>query len=202
MEEKRNLYDVLGIEHGASDEEVKKAYRKQSMKHHPDKGGKKEDFEEINKAYETLSDPRKKKFYDELGEIYEINFDAQLLPFMTKVVITHLINIEETSFERINHLSEAKSLLRELLDKDHEELKERRRKMYRMKKIIKRTSKRSTSNPDKLNPIFEIHLNQLKKDVAQVEIQVDFLKHVVGILNDYEFKNEEEEDIFKAMLHG
>lgn len=60
-----SYYDVLGVDKTATQDQIKKAYRKMSMKHHPDKtGGDDEKFKEINEAYETLSDANKRKMYD------------------------------------------------------------------------------------------------------------------------------------------
>jgi DnaJ-class molecular chaperone len=59
-----DYYDVLGVPKGASAQELKKAYKKQSMKHHPDRGGDEEQFKKINEAYATLKDPQKRSEYD------------------------------------------------------------------------------------------------------------------------------------------
>ena len=71
MAEKRDYYEVLGLKKGASDDEIKKAFRKMAMKYHPDKnpGNKEaeEKFKEINEAYSVLSDPDKKSKYDRFG---------------------------------------------------------------------------------------------------------------------------------------
>lgn len=62
----RDPYIVLGIDKNASDDDVKKAYRNLAMKWHPDKeGGDEETFKEIAEAYETLSDPTKKRYYQQ-----------------------------------------------------------------------------------------------------------------------------------------
>nr|AAI54233.1 Si:ch211-288g17.3 protein [Danio rerio] len=58
----KDYYSVLGIQKGASDDEIKKAYRKQALKYHPDKNksaGAEEKFKEIAEAYDVLSDPKK-----------------------------------------------------------------------------------------------------------------------------------------------
>ncbi|CAB1120802.1 HSP40 [Ectocarpus sp. CCAP 1310/34] len=62
------LYQILGIEKDASENEIKKAYRKLALKNHPDKGGDPEVFKEITMAYEVLSDPEKRKVYDKYGK--------------------------------------------------------------------------------------------------------------------------------------
>ena len=61
-------YKVLGVDKNASKDEIKKAYRTLVRTKHPDKGGSEEEFQEIQLAYDTLSDENKRKVYDEYGE--------------------------------------------------------------------------------------------------------------------------------------
>ena len=67
---KRDLYEVLGIARDASEDDIKKAYRKLARQYHPDHNkevGAQERFVEIQEAYDTLSDPEKRKMYDRFG---------------------------------------------------------------------------------------------------------------------------------------
>lgn len=65
---KRDYYEVLGVDKGASADEIKKAFRKAAVQHHPDKeGGDETKFKEINEAYEVLKDQQKRQRYDQFG---------------------------------------------------------------------------------------------------------------------------------------
>lgn len=73
-----NFYDVLGVKKDASQDEVKKAYRKKANKLHPDKdGGDEAKFKDLQKAYDTLSDPQKRQQYDNPQPQYHSNSSAQ-----------------------------------------------------------------------------------------------------------------------------
>jgi DnaJ-class molecular chaperone len=62
-----DLYNTLGVNKNASDRDIKTAYKKKAMEHHPDKGGNADKFAEISNAYDTLKDPQKRAFYDHTG---------------------------------------------------------------------------------------------------------------------------------------
>lgn len=67
----KDYYRLLGVQKDASDEEIKKAYRRQALRYHPDKNkspGAEEKFKEIAEAYDVLSDKKKRDFYDLHGE--------------------------------------------------------------------------------------------------------------------------------------
>ncbi|SEH49061.1 MULTISPECIES: DnaJ C-terminal domain-containing protein [Atopobiaceae] len=66
MADKRNYYDVLGVKRDANADEIKRAFRKLAAKYHPDAGGDERKFKEVSEAYTTLSDPQKRREYDQM----------------------------------------------------------------------------------------------------------------------------------------
>lgn len=70
----KNYYDILGVAKSASDDDIKKAFRRLAHQYHPDKqGGNEAKFKEINEAYQVLSDSAKRQQYDQYGRVYDGN---------------------------------------------------------------------------------------------------------------------------------
>jgi len=67
----KDYYKILGVPRDASEEEIKKAFRKLAHKYHPDKGGDEKKFKEINEAYQVLSNKEKRAQYDRFGRVFE-----------------------------------------------------------------------------------------------------------------------------------
>ena len=68
----KDLYDVIGVSRDATDDEIKKAFRKQARKLHPDVNkspNAEEELKELNEAYDVLSDPNKRAYYDRTGSV-------------------------------------------------------------------------------------------------------------------------------------
>lgn len=83
-----DLYEVLEISPSATADEIKSAYKKASMKHHPDRGGDEDKFKDINDAYLILSNEDKRKYYDASRKVYakgEIILDVNDLGLKTNI---------------------------------------------------------------------------------------------------------------------
>lgn len=66
----KNYYETLGIDRKATQDDIKKAFRKLAQKHHPDKGGSEDKFKEITEAYSVLSDEKRRREYDNYGQTF------------------------------------------------------------------------------------------------------------------------------------
>ena len=69
----KDYYEILGVNKSASEDEIKKAFRKLAHEHHPDKGGDSQKFKEINEAYQILGNKEKRSQYDQFGSTFDAN---------------------------------------------------------------------------------------------------------------------------------
>lgn len=76
MSQPPNYYEILGIPKTANEQDIKKAYRALSLKHHPDRGGDTSVYQQINEAYEILSDPGQRQQYDNPPQPPQMHFDG------------------------------------------------------------------------------------------------------------------------------
>ena len=97
MANKRDYYEVLGVSKNATDDELKKAYRKLAVKYHPDRckdADAKDKFQEISEAYEVLSNKDKRAQYDQFGfdgpSLVGLILEAIHLEMMTMMISIHL----------------------------------------------------------------------------------------------------------------
>jgi curved DNA-binding protein len=68
-----DYYSILGVPKNASDNDIRKAYKRKSMQHHPDRGGDEEEFKKVNEAYQTLSNAQKRAEYDNPAPQFNFN---------------------------------------------------------------------------------------------------------------------------------
>jgi len=99
-----NYYTVLGIDKSAKNKEIKKVFMKLSAIHHPDKGGVKEDFHKIKKAYDVLIDVDSRAFYDKHG-IFKDNEENNSRGYLISLVTSMLNKIQDIgTFDIVSEL--------------------------------------------------------------------------------------------------
>lgn len=202
MSDKEDLYSTLGVDKQSSEEQIKKAFKKKAKESHPDKGGDKEKFVNINKAYQILSDDSKRKKYDETGQIDDFNEnDAatnELLALFNKV-------IESYSPEQLKEIDIIRTIKIDLNNttKNINELITRNGKYQKdLKKIIKRVNKKKDTNRNIFLPVVEAKIKKIETDIFYLERQKLVLKKAEEIVDEYEDCKEGEEAFALMMKYG
>jgi len=98
-----DYYSILGVPRNATPEEIKKAFKKKAMQHHPDRGGDATMFQRVTEAYELLSDPQKKQQYDNPQPRYNSShFQGGRNPFENSDVFGNMFNDMRYARNRVN----------------------------------------------------------------------------------------------------
>ena len=177
-----NLYDTLDIKKTASESEIKTAYRKQSKKTHPDKGGSEDEFDKTRKAYLILSNPDKRKEYDSTGNINS-GEEFNILSGVSELFF-HVVDHYNNSLKQTDIIKQMLKLV-EISCKDFEKkIKIKRIEIEKQELLIGRiTNEESNEN------IFEIFINDkiklLKNQINTFQKEIDKLILVESVIEVY-----------------
>jgi DnaJ-class molecular chaperone len=191
MESADNLYDILEITEEATQDEIKKAYRKLSKENHPDVGGNEDDFKDIAIAYDILSKPERRAEYDATGKTdFKDPFIAKMSEFIQHMLIPAL----ESNPDFIDPIDLAKDVIKESIVKAVS-IKE---KIKSSIKALEKKSKKVIRNDGKDNLVLmmiNVKLKVYHKDIINVENELELLGRLKEDFSNYSYdmdKNEED----------
>ncbi len=189
-----NPYKTLDIREDASDALIKNAYRQMSKIHHPDKGGSEAKFQTINLAYRVLSDPKKRKLYDDTGVVDDaspnhidnlirarlVNVGEKWLDQLLKGGTASLQSFALSGFKRAQHqLASANSDLKKQITQ------------------IEEITARLTCSDDGsiIHGVLAGRVATYKKGIHQNEMEMTVLEHLHTAIESYEYEEEVTEEV-------
>ncbi len=187
-----NPYEILDIDPSANLDDIKKAYRKLSMTHHPDKGGDEEKFMEINLAYRVLSDPQKRKMYDTEGIIVDESPEH-----VHNIVKSRLAGILESWLEnmmkgmRISMKDFFESNINDAMNQIKQNNARMKASATQFKDIRKRVSCKSDGNI--IHGLIDKKLEMIEKSIKQNENEKIIMEGLKIAVTDYNCEEEQQE---------
>ena len=180
------LYDILGVSNSATPSEIKKAYRTLSKKYHPDKeGGDEDKFKEIAEAYEVLSNPEKRKRYDETGEYgKEKSFATGFMGFISQVIMPV---IEGGMTMNCDLFGKIASVISDIKAQGDSKLKECKSSKENIEDALERL-KMKEEGEDLMAQVMKSKLTYWDKMIAQVESELEFLGKCEVELDKYDYE--------------
>lgn len=194
-----DLYEILGVNKDATDEDIKMSFRKLAQKYHPDReGGDEEKFKQIKHAYEILGDAEKRKRYDDTGDVgedvtdYEASAIQTLRNYFNLAINQNKINIMDyCSDALIGAMGELNIYIR---DSNRE-----KKRLTRMRNLIKR--KNEGANEFLL--IIDSKISEVKNAIKGAESGIKITELALKILsNDYEHGTYAEDDQVQTQVLG
>lgn len=183
-----SLYDDLGIPPGASDAEIKAAHRRAAKRHHPDAGGKREDFERVQRAALILRDPDKRERYDRDGTVDDdATVDRELqgaVSLMNEVFEAALAT--SPSLERTDIIGTAKSMLAESVRHSEAQQASARAEMRKFEKAAKRLRHKG-KGPNMLGLIIADRIEGCRARIKGLDLGIAAHKRASVMLDEYDW---------------
>lgn len=188
-----SLYDDLGVAPDADDGTIKRAYRKLSKAHHPDAGGREEDFIRTCRAYEVLSDPERRRRYDETGDASEPK-DAvgekalELLSNAFDLAVTGGTG-DRIDVDSLRHL-DLPGEMRRYLSNDERTVKDTLAAGAKLRAALVDMYARVEKAPERdvFGEVLAGRIRQVDETAKRVEFQRDALRRAMAMLDGYAYR--------------
>lgn len=185
----RHLYDILGVNQDATNDEIKKAYKEKALDCHPDRGGDSSIFVELANAYNILIDKEKRQKYDDTGYTGNQENDDKEVAFevLRNFYMRVLSNEDELSKNIIK-------VLKDNITKDIVCCKDRcKKKSNQIKKLNKTKNKLKYkgSSLDILKKVTEDEIDICNQAIKNIEFQAYIDDTILKILDDYDYNENE-----------
>lgn len=191
-----DLYEVLGLDKNATQDEIKHCYRKLIQKYHPDKlmdeseevkNSAKKRFEQIQEAYNVLIDANRRKLYDETGYV-ELNSNeiASSVMSVIKSLLIKYLSMGERIFT-IDIISEMSEECEKIINVSLTKIKSLKNKKRFLKKVVNKIKKKKKLDKDFLKEILIHEFNAIDNDINSNIDKILIMTNVKQILSNYDF---------------
>lgn len=197
-----DLYSILGIDKMATEAEIKKSYYKAAKKVHPDTGGSKEKMQEINQAYEILSNPESRKKYDETGVIGGENRSIYDLA-KAKLMEMFALLISQGDITQHQDLNEAdiKKLIVDAIEISKKDINLTITSQKKAKTILEKMPGRMTGKfAENFKEIIEARIHQIDIWIDSNETQNKINDMMLEFLEDFEYKFDEKVNLIDQFI--
>lgn len=181
-----NLYNDLGVDKKASQEEIKKAFWEQAKEHHPDRGGDKDKMAKLSHAYNILSNKGKRDRYDKTGEDKETPFMTKFAMYINERFIQIIDNAKNVgTFDLIGAF---KTHTETTISGLHNTQVEFKQKLSKYEGVRRRTS---SSGDTLILSVLDDSIKDIKATIDALDEDIEFMNKVIEVLNHYKYDFEE-----------
>lgn len=179
-------YDILGVPRDATEKQIRKAYRRLAADNHPDRGGNPERFHQIAAAHEILSDPDKRRIFDETGAFDAAQQWAELVQKNVHSLINALLDEEVADIEKALRLT-----LKRHLAQLEEKTRRVERRIERTTTAGERITALDPDSPDPIHQALKLRREKLDRELAELNFGRMVTEDVRKIIDGYRFEKDE-----------
>lgn len=179
-------YQELGLKRDATPEDVKRAYRKERTRAHPDKGGTKEKFHAVQRSFEILDDPDRRKRYDTTGDESTPVADPREQA-MSELAGMFVQIVTSVDADHTNVLSLVKQNIEQAITTNKGQITQFSTSIEKLERALKRVS-RKTEGPNVFALFLQNTINANHQSIAQRKALIERAEFMLGVLAEYEYK--------------
>lgn len=179
-------YDILGVAHDATDDQIKLAYRRQAKETHPDSGGDAVSFDRVQKSYDLLTDPVRRKGFDETGYDLEIADAADLQGLLVIEKLVNEIVLDEREPGTFDPVARMRVKLTEDIRKARFEIRELEGHRNRIRHHIERLGKRPGN--DVLGHMLRARMNAITGAIGEADKRIAATERAQEMLTGYTYR--------------
>lgn len=184
-----NLYNDLGVDKNATQDEIKKAHRKGVKENHPDKGGDPEKFAMIQHAYEVLSDEDRRKHYDNTGDDEQPR-DEFMMRFASFLEAEVLSIIEKKDVFDVDIVEHGCKTLSRQLQASESQIPMYEKHIAKIERAITRIKKKGDNNL--MVVLLQEKIKMYNSKIKELNLAIEFCNRALDELMEYEFEVEEQ----------
>lgn len=198
----RELYAILGVPETATQDEIRRAYRRRARVCHPDRGGDPDDWERLCLAYETLSDPDRRRRYDQTGDRpsaqpEEPHEDTKLMVILAQIIQNVVCGQESSDVRTIDVVEAVKTNMHQMEQRIVEGILTTESRISRNKEVTRRLRKRRrrSDSQDLLRMVLRGQREELRRVKEKQTEDLSLHRRVIRVFEGYDY----EADIAQAM---
>ena len=179
------LYDTLGVDKNATQEDIKQAFREKAKKHHEDKGGDKDEMIEINKAYGVLSNVVKRDRYDKTGETVEESFDFKFSRYVQQIFLDI---VERNDVDSTDLIGEFRAYTKAVIQDNGKRVKDAQGRLKKLNKVKERLG---SSAENRIVAVLENNMENVRQEIGIIEENIKFMEDCLECLESYHYTFDE-----------
>jgi DnaJ-class molecular chaperone len=183
-----NLYDELELYHTCSEEDIKRQYRSLAQQHHPDKGGNEDRFKRIKLAYEVLSDPARRREYDETGKYHIDNSIRSQAMERLSNMISHFTGAINPEFDDL--IVHMRNDIRRALTATENDIQSCNNSIRKLNITLGKI-KLKQEGENILKGFTVARLKQTENELVNLKRNIQIFVLMLDILDDYHFSDNE-----------
>ena len=187
-------YELLGVGKEASADEIKKAYKRQAQKNHPDKGGTTDAFKKIKEAFDILNDPDRRYRYDTTGRTDNTNISQQATARLCSLFQAWIQ--QHAGKTNADPLKDIDGTIAAALESVPYTIEEINGNIERVQKQIDKKNVKTNGRQNLFNVVASQLLEDLKSQLRGVEDEKEIIEATAELLKHYEFESEQTEQNF------